>query len=406
MLDFDSFEYFEDLLALGLLLVPLFYVLPSARARRILLGLAGMYLVFLIAPRLLAFYLPFWVGLFALQHLIAAAPARRWRPAALALSIAATLTPLVLWKIFPTRFVVRFNVFFDERVDDVFPWLGAVDRIRDIILPIGLSFATFRAIDLLVKVHLEIIEPLTPTRMLAYGFFPPVQVIGPVIEYSEIETGLDDRRRADPADILAGVLLVAVGLIKVFVISYLLEPSGEILVRFDEATWWETWIELFLFALYFFFNFAGFSDIAIGAARLFGFRLKPNFNNPYMKTTPQEFWNNWHMSLTRFAQRNVFVPLGGMRRQHQYRAIFATIMVIALWHDLTVPLVLFGFYHAAGLIGHRILIQRRAAAPDPTWAVQAAKMGLVFGFVALSFPMLLLRLADLPDFYGRLIGVS
>ena len=93
-------------------------------------------------------------------------------------------------------------------------------------------------------------------------------------------------------------------------------------------------MELFVFALYFFFNFSGFSDVAIGSARLYGFRLKPNFDNPYMKTNPQAFWNSWHMSLTRFAQRNVFVPLGGMRPQHQYRAIFATIMVIALWHDL------------------------------------------------------------------------
>ena len=195
------------------------------------------------------------------------------------------------------------------------------------------------------------------------------------------------------------------GLVKVFVISYVLQPSGEILVRFREAAWWETWIELFVFALYFLVNFSGFSDIAIGAARLFGFRLKPNFNNPYMKTTPQEFWNNWHMSLTRFAQRNVFVPLGGMRKDHQFRALFATIMVIALWHDITVPLVLFGLYHAAGLIGHRLLIQRRPPRADPHWTLRAAKIGSVFVFVSLSFPMLLIGLDDLGDFYSRLIGV-
>ena len=79
--------------------------------------------------------------------------------------------------------------------------------------------------------------------------------------------------------------------------------------------------------------------MAIGTARLLGFKLAPNFNNPYLKTNPQDFWNSWHMSLTRFAQRNVFVPMGGMRARTQYPAIVATMMVIALWHDLSIPLV-------------------------------------------------------------------
>ena len=102
---------------------------------------------------------------------------------------------------------------------------------------------------------------------------------------------------------------------------------------------WQYWLELALFAWYFYFNFSGFSDMAIGCARLLGFKLAPNFNNPYMKTNPQDFWNSWHMSLTRFAQRNVFVPMGGMRARTQYPAIVATMMVIALWHGLSIPLV-------------------------------------------------------------------
>jgi D-alanyl-lipoteichoic acid acyltransferase DltB (MBOAT superfamily) len=403
MLEYDSFEYFSHLLGAAVVAVPLWYLLRVARLRRVLLGLLGMYLVFLIAPRLLALYLPFWLATFGLQHLVAALPTRRWRPAALTISIILLLAPMVAWKVWPTTFIVEFNLRFNSLVDDLSPWIGAIDRARDIILPVGLSFATFRAIDLLVKVHLEIIPPLSPTRMLAFGFFPPVQVIGPVIEYTEIDEEITDPRRAKPDDVLSGVLQIAVGMVKVFLISYALEPSGEILVRFRDAAWWQAWIELFLFALYFYFNFAGFSDIAIGTARLFGFHLKPNFNNPYMKTNPQEFWNNWHMSLTRFAQRNVFVPLGGMRRRHQYRAIFATIMVIALWHDLTLSLVLFGLYHAAGLIGHRALAQRRPPGA-PTIPLRAAKMAMLFVFVALSFPMLLLPVQDLGDFYARLVG--
>ena len=112
------------------------------------------------------------------------------------------------------------------------------------------------------------------------------------------------------------------------------------------------------------------------------------------------------MSLTRFAQRNVFVPLGGMRAERQYPAIFATIMVIALWHDLTWALVLFGGYHAAGLIGHRMLVLRRPAPRHQKWYLFGFKMSALFVFVSLSFPMLLLRIDQLPDFYSRLVGLG
>jgi D-alanyl-lipoteichoic acid acyltransferase DltB (MBOAT superfamily) len=403
MLDYDSFDYFGDLLAMSIIVVPLFFALRWTRGRRVLLTLVGMYLLFLIAPRLLALYVPFWLVVFALQHFVAALPERRWRPVGLTAAIVVILVPMVLWKLAPTWSVVQFNLRLDRLVDDVSPWLGAIDRVRDIILPIGVSFATFRAIDLVVKVSVGITDPLSASRLLAFGFFPPVQVIGPVIEYTEIERGLDQPIPAAANDVLSGVLQVAVGMVKVFVIAYALEPSTKLFTAFDDVSWWETWVELFLFALYFFFNFAGFSDIAIGLARIYGFRLLPNFNNPYMRTNPQEFWNNWHMSLTRFARRNVFVPLGGMRRQHQYRAIFATIMVIALWHDISIPLVLFGLYHAAGLIGHRMLVQRRPPAAGNV-LLSATKMAMVFVFVVLSFPLLLLRLGDVRDFYAHLFG--
>jgi alginate O-acetyltransferase complex protein AlgI len=313
---------------------------------------------------------------------------------------------MVTWKLFPTRFIIRFNLFFDARVGDVSPWLGAIDRTRNIILPIGLSFATFRAIDLLVKVYLEVTRPLSVTRVWAVGFFPPVQVIGPVMEHTEIEARLDTTHRASPDDVLAGVLQIAIGLVKIFVLSYALKPSIQILVSYEITAWWKLWVELFAFAWYFFFNFAGFSDLAIGSARPFGFRLKPNFNNPYLKTNPQDFWNSWHMSLTRFAQRNVFIPLGGMRPQHQYRAIFATIMVIALWHDLSIPLVIFGLYHSAALIGHRFLVTRRPPAPAPSLWLRWSKSGALFTMVAISLPLLTLSLANVPDFYGRLLGIG
>jgi len=116
---------------------------------------------------------------------------------------------------------------------------------------------------------------------------------------------------------------------------------------------YDVWMALLVFSWSFYFNFSGFSDLAIGIACLFGFKLKSNFNHPFFSRNIRTFWANWHMSLTRFAQRNVFIPLGGMRKRTQYVAIVGTMIVIALWHGLSFGFVLFGLYHSFGLCIHR-----------------------------------------------------
>jgi D-alanyl-lipoteichoic acid acyltransferase DltB (MBOAT superfamily) len=108
------------------------------------------------------------------------------------------------------------------------------------------------------------------------------------------------------------------------------------------------------------------------------------------------------MSLTRFAQRNVFVPMGGMRARTQFVAIGATMMVIALWHDLSLSLVIFGLYHTAGLILHRIWVARHPVARPRPRARALGAWALFFVYYLLSLPLLMLDLAALPDFYGRL----
>ena len=404
MLDGDPFLYFSDLLVLMVVAVPVYFLTPWRPARELLLGLVGAYLLFLIAPRLLALYLVFWLGVYLLQLAAALWRDRRFGWVLTTALIGITLTPLVVWKIWPEWSVVGFNTNANAVVDRLNPWVGAIDRIRDLILPIGLSFATFRAIDQIVKVRLEIIAPLSPLRQFAYGFFPSVLIIGPVMEYTEIDDPLDRRARWDPRDTVSGVITIAIGAVKVFVLAYLLRGSQSVFALDTRTgTPGAYWLELGLFALYFYFNFSGFSDMAIGTARILGFRLAPNFNNPYLKTNPQAFWNSWHMSLTRFAQRNVFVPLGGMRARTQYLAIAATMMVIALWHDITLPLVIFGLYHSTGLIAHRWWIARH---PVPSPRPLARRVGanvLLFAFYVLSLPLLLLDLTELPSFYGRLI---
>jgi alginate O-acetyltransferase complex protein AlgI len=406
MLDFNTFDYFAWLLAACVVVAPLYYLVPWGGARRLLLTLLGVYLVFLIAPRLAIFYLMFWSAVAVLQRFLAWAGERRFAGFALTSSILALLAPMVLWKLLPEDFIIWFNVTFNEIAWDLSSYVGAVDAVRDIVLPIGLSFAVFRAIDLLVQTNLGAIEALSPGRVLFYGFFPPVQIIGPVIEYRELESPGRPSPPRHPSidDLGSSFSLIVIGLVKVFVLAYPLEQSSDVFVFYETNSALALWGELFLFSWFFYLNFAGYSDLSIGVARLFGFRLKPNFNNPYFRLNTQDYWNNWHMSLTRFAQRNVFTPLGGMRANRQYVAITATIMVIALWHNISWSLVVFGFYHAAALVGARVMNARRPAPADPSLRLRVGKNLAMFVFVMLGLPLLVLEIGDAPAFYSSLVG--
>ncbi len=404
---FSAISYFSDLLVLSVIVLPLFHFIRHALVRRVLLASIGAFLLWLLAPRLALFYGLFWLAVWVLHRMIIALSGRSQRDRTLLFGIVILLAPMVLWKLLPAQFTIQFNLVLHGLLDG-FPRMSEIDVVRQILIPIGLSFATFRAIDLLVQTHLGLIKTLTLDRALFFGLFPPVQIIGPIIEYSEIASRSEQVQSLTADDLFQGARRIVTGLIKVYVLAYPLQHSGGVFMFFDFNSAATLWLGLFVFAIYFYLNFAGYSDIAIGAARLFGFTLKENFDRPYLRPNPQAFWAHWHMSLTRFSQRNVFVPLGGFRAGTQYVALVATIMTIALWHDLSLSLVLFGIYHAFGLVAHRWWDHRRRSrglAMATGWAPRTASTLACFVFVMLSFPMLMLPATQLVAFYAAMAGL-
>jgi alginate O-acetyltransferase complex protein AlgI len=190
------------------------------------------------------------------------------------------------------------------------------------------------------------------------------------------------------------------------VVTVILAPSASIFQSYQNESVLVIWFYLFMYTWFFYLNFAAFSDMAIGFARLFGFKLKENFSFPFQQKNIADFWNSWHMSLSRFAQRNVYVPMGGYRQQTQYFAILATIMVIALWHDLTLGMLLFGLYHGVGLLAHRFYSSRRSDSGHATGTVSAVgRMVATYVFVTGSFPLLVLPLEQAMQFYRALFGL-
>ena len=399
MLDGDPFLYFSDLLVLMVVVVPAYFLLPWMWARQLLLGLTGAYLLFLVAPRLLLLYVVFWLGVYVLQLAATLWRDRRRAGCGPRSSWCQPWRRWCVWKLAAEWFVVGFNLHMNGFVDWLSPWTGAIDRVRNLILPIGLSFATFRAVDQLIKVRLEIVPPLNPLQSVRLrllsdrpdhrtrdrvhrdrGRAPAAHAVGSA---GHPERTPDDQRRCGEG---LPVRVPAAGQ------SGRLRPrrppgfSAGVLARARDVRRGTSTS-----------TSPGFSDMAIGSARILGFRLAPNFNNPYLKTNPQDFWNSWHMSLTRFAQRNVFVPMGGMRARTQYVAIVATMMVIALWHDLSIPLVIFGLYHSAGLILHRRWVARHPCRRrDAAWRAESGAWFAFFVFYLISLPLLLLDLSALP----------
>ena len=402
MLTFDTFAYFLDLLTAAVLFAPLFWLIPNMAIRKLLLAILGTILLWSIAPRLLFFYLIFWVVVWVMHQVVERTAEHRSGISTLSISVVTLLAALVVWRLAETTFIVRFNLDLNTALGILPTRVTDVDLSRNIITPIGLSFAIFRAIDFLVQSNLGVVERRSLGDVMYVGLFPPIQVIGPVAEYNETQPTTDRWPSADRAT--EAFLFIVSGLVKVFLLAHPLRQSVDVFAFFESNTPLAIWTELFLYAWFFYLNFAGYSDIAIGCARLFGVDLKKNFDWPYFTTGPQDFWNRWHMSLTRFAQRNVFVPLGGMRANRQYVAVFATIMVIALWHNISYGLLIFGLYHAAGLIGQRLLASRRP--PSSSSVVRLLKMPVLFTYVMLSLPLLALELDPAMDFYRAMIGVA
>src|SRR3954447_19820649 len=405
MLQFDSFTFFANLFIAFIVVVPVYRLVPNVVFRRLFLGLVGVYLLWLIAPRLAVFYLAFWTLTWLLQRVVAVTAERRFGTLVFAVAVVMLLAPMVIWKLWTTGFVIHFNLWTDTAARALEGRWGEVDLSRDILLPLGLSFSTFRGIDLVIKTYLGAFVGLRPDEVFFYGFFPPVQLIGPVIQYTEIREAVKGGTRV-AEDLREGSLLALSGLAKVFLVSYPLENSQGVFTFYKANSVGVLWLELLLFAVYFFFNFAGYSDLAIGASKMLGFDIYRNFDWPYTKTNPQPFWNSWHMSLTHFFQRNALVPCGGMRPHTQYRAIFFTIMAIALWHNISIPLVIFGLYHAAGLIGHRGLAERRPPRSAETWAQRLPKVAALFTFFAISVPLLELTTSQVVPFYSAMVGVN
>jgi alginate O-acetyltransferase complex protein AlgI len=235
--------------------------------------------------------------------------------------------------------------------------LGLGDtRIISLALPIGISFFTFHHLSYVIDIHRGVREPMkNPLTFVAYIAMFPQLVAGPIVRYHEVADQLREQRRNRLADFTEGFPRFVWGLTKKVVIADSLAPLADAAFATPDPSTSTAWIGALAYTGQIYFDFSGYSDMAIGLGLMFGLRLPENFARPYSATSVTDFWRRWHQSLSRWFRDYLYVPLGGNRggTVATYRNLTIVFLTTGLWHGAAWTFIVWGAYHGALLIFER-----------------------------------------------------
>jgi alginate O-acetyltransferase complex protein AlgI len=227
-----------------------------------------------------------------------------------------------------------------------------------IALPIGISFIVFEKISYIVDVYRGVSRPTrSPIDYFLFVFLFPKLTAGPIIKYHDIAAQLS-QPRSSAAGRTEGLARFVVGLAKkVLIADTMAEPVNAIFaLPTAELTFVTAWLGALCFSIQIFFDFSGYSDMAIGLAKVFGFELQENFNQPYRARNFGEFWRRWHISLSTWIRDYLYVPLGGSRGStgRTYLNLLTCFLASGIWHGASWTFVAWGLYHGAFIVLHRL----------------------------------------------------
>ena len=230
----------------------------------------------------------------------------------------------------------------------------------DWALPLGISFYTFHMLSVMIDVYRgEWVKPIRFRIWCLYVTFFPHMIAGPILRASQLVEQLEELRPLKAEDIRLGGMIFLAGLIKKVLFADNLGGIVDALYAQPAALDFITaWIATLGFALQIYCDFSGYSEMAIGLARMFGVSLPRNFEHPYISRNPQEFWRRWHITLSRWLRDYLYIPLGGSRGSifSTYRNLSITMLLGGLWHGASWTFVFWGGLHGLYLIGHRLLL--------------------------------------------------
>ena len=234
--------------------------------------------------------------------------------------------------------------------------------LRDIVLPLGISFYTFQAISYVVDVY----RGKSPAQknlfhMALYLFLFPQILSGPIIKYHQVAGQLTNRNETISIQFY-GIKRFVYGLAKKVLLANTFGQSVDYImgVPSGQMGTLTAWLAVILYTLQIYYDFSGYSDMAIGLGRIFGFYYEENFNYPYLSSSITEFWRRWHISLSTWFRDYLYIPLGGNRKGLGRTCVnlFIVFLATGLWHGASMTFIIWGIYHGIFILSERLWLKK------------------------------------------------
>ena len=333
-----------------------------------------------------------------------------------ALAVEAThkkgLKLLLLWVGIAGNLLLLFYFkYFNFAISIVEKLLSRSFSFAEVILPIGISFFTFQGLSYVVDVYRgEVAAQKNPFKLGMYISLFPQLVAGPIVRYQDVAKEIDDRA-VTLDDFAAGSRRFVVGLFKKIIIADTLAATADAIVAASYTASnlpVNAWIGIISYSLQLFFDFSGYSDMAIGLGRMFGFHFLENFNYPYISKSITEFWRRWHISLSSFFRDYVYIPLGGNRR-HVYLNVSIVFLLTGIWHGASYSFILWGIWHGLFNLTERWIRQRNARKPQkertPVVATLIAALQHVYTLLVVMVGWIFFRVPGLKNGLNYLLSL-
>ena len=371
-----------------------YYILP-AKARNIFLLVASLIFYAWGGPKHLIYLLSSIVVNYFFGIIIAKTPGKA-KKTVLAVAVIANVFSLLYFK-YTGMLIETANGLFKTDI-----------RVPEIILPLGISFYTFQCMSYIIDVYRTGEVETDPVKYALYISMFPQLLQGPIIRYSDVKDTLDSPKiSAD--DFTRGIERFIIGLAKKAVIANTL---GEVCDRIFEISTQNispqiAWLGAILYTLQLYFDFSGYTDMAIGIGKFFGFNFRENFNYPYISKSITEFWRRWHITLSNWFRDYLYIPLGGNRTGNVYINLLIVFLATGIWHGAAWSFLVWGLWHGIFMLIERALREKELPFRLPASLVSTLKWG--YTMIAVTCGWVLFKIEDLPEalsYIGAMFGIG
>ncbi len=305
--------------------------------------------------------------------------------------------------------------YFSFVVTSVASLVGAAWTVPQITLPIGISFYTFQGMSYVIDVYREkgdvqedsLVQKNIFKLALYISLFPQL-IAGPIVRYKDVSKALAERTHSFQK-FASGMELFIIGLSKKVIFANVLGGVADQIIAggFTQIGAVHAWVSALLYMLQIFFDFCGYSEMAIGLGRMFGFEFCINFNYPYISRSITEFWRRWHISLSTWFRDYLYIPLGGNRRGNVYFNLFVVFLATGIWHGADWSFIIWGLWHGLFMLIERILKKKQVSIPCPK--VIRSVLGWLYTMSVVYVGWILFRMANLEksvNYFKAMFGIT